>query len=383
MPTRDFSKARRIVVKLGTGVLTDRGHFDAIHFARLTADLSEIARDHELTLVSSGAVALGAERLGLAGRPKTVSSKQAAAAIGQGLLMHRYENAFGAAGFCVAQVLLTHGDFESRTRYLNARRAFECLFGHGAIPVVNENDTVSVDEIKLGDNDNLAGLVAGLISADLLIIASDVDGLYSADPRVDPGARRISFVESVTPDIESLAGGSRSGVGTGGMATKVHAARCAAEAGVPTVIVNGKAPGILLRVLSGEDAGTLFGASLEPLSARKRWLAHALRPKGLLKVDPGAREAVLTQKKSLLPSGIRAVEGNFEHGDPVDVADLSGQVFARGLCAHDSETLRRIAGRHSDEIEAILGQGFEEEAIHRDDLVDIPHEATPPPRPPA
>lgn len=377
MSQRDLSHVRRLVVKLGTGVLTDHGHFDAIHFARLTADLAEIAKACQLTLVSSGAVALGAERLGLEGRPRTLPAKQAAAAVGQGLLMNRYESAFGAAGLCAAQVLLTHGDFSSRTRYLNARRAFECLFEHRAIPIVNENDTVSVDEIKLGDNDNLAGLVAGLIGADLLVIASDVDGLFTADPRRDPAARRLAFVEAVTPEIERLAGDSLSGVGTGGMATKVHAARCAAEAGVPTVIVHGKVPSALPRLLSGEDLGTYFGASQAPLSARKRWLAHALRPKGLLRVDAGARRAVLEAKRSLLPSGIRAVEGQFEVGDPVDVADLDGQVFARGLSAHESGELRRIAGRHSDEIEALLGEGFVEEAIHRDDLVETPHEVTP------
>ncbi|MDR0965200.1 MAG: glutamate 5-kinase [Myxococcales bacterium] len=378
MPQRDFSNVRRIVVKFGTGVLTERGRFDAIHFARLTADLAELAQSRELTLVSSGAVALGVERLGLSGRPKTLQAKQAAAAVGQGLLMHRYENAFAAAGFCVAQILLTHGDFSNRARYLNARRAFECLFEHRAIPIVNENDTVSVDEIKLGDNDNLAGLVSGLIGADLLVIASDVEGLFTADPREDPNARRIGFVEAVTPDIEKLAGGSRSGVGTGGMATKVHAARCAAEAGVPTVIVNGKTPSVLLRLLAGEDLGTYFGARREPLSARKRWLAHALRPKGLLRVDEGARRAVLVSKRSLLPSGVRAVEGQFEAGDPIDVANLDGQVFARGLAAHDADDLRRIAGKHSDEIEALLGEGFVEEAIHRDDLVEQPREPNTP-----
>ena len=380
MQKRDFSKAKRIVVKLGTGVMTGRdGGLNAIHFARLIADLAELAENHELAIVSSGAVALGAQKLRLTSRPKTVSLKQAAAAVGQGILMDRYENAFGAAGYCVAQILLTHGDFSSRTRYLNARRAFDCLFEHGVIPIINENDTVSVDEIKLGDNDNLAGLVSGLISADLLIIASDVEGLFTADPRVDPKAIRIPYVEAVTPEVEALAGGSRSGVGTGGMATKVLAARKASEAGVTTVILNGKEKGIIPRLLAGEDVGTLFGANLEPLSARKRWLAHALRPKGVLKVDDGAQKAILTFHKSLLPSGIKSVEGEFETGDPVDVADLSGKVFARGLSAHDSETLKKIAGEHSDEIERMLGQGFIEEAIHRDDLVDIPHEQTPVP----
>lgn len=372
MTDRDFSHVRRVVVKIGTGVLTDsKGRFDAVHFARLTADLADVARTHQLIVVSSGAVALGVERLGLPGKPKEIPGKQAAAAVGQGLLMHRYESALGPAGFAVAQVLLTHDDFSNRTRYLNARRALECLFEHGALPIINENDTVSVDEIKLGDNDNLAGLVAGLVGADLLVILSDVDGLYTADPRHDPDARKIERVERVTPEIEALAGGSGTQVGTGGMATKVRAARRAAEAGTPTIVAPGKQVGALLRLLADEPIGTLFLAGETPLPARKRWLAHALKPKGTLKVDDGARRAVVEKKHSLLPSGVREISGSFEVGDPVDIAGLDGTVFARGLAGYSASEMRQIAGKHTHEIEPTLGYRYLDEAVHRDDLVEL------------
>jgi glutamate 5-kinase len=372
MPTRNLGSARRVVVKIGSGVLTDsKGRFDAVHFARLTADLADAARGRELAVVSSGAIALGVERLGLAARPKDIPNKQAAAAVGQGVLMHRYESALGPAGFTTAQVLLTHDDFANRTRYLNARRAFDCLLAQGVLPIVNENDTVSVDEIKLGDNDSLAGLVVGLVEADLLVILSDIEALYTADPRTDPAATPIAVVEKVTPEIERLAGGSISGVGTGGMLTKVRAARRAAEAGCPTVVASGKRVGHLLQVLAGEPVGTLFLAASEKLPSRKRWMAHALKPKGVLTVDDGAKRALLTQKRSLLPSGVREVAGSFKNGDPVDIADESGGVFARGLAGYSSDELRRIAGKKTSEIEAVLGYKYLDEVVHRDDLVEL------------
>jgi len=364
--------AQRLVVKIGTGVLTDaRGRFDAVRFARLTADLADAARGREMVIVSSGAVALGVERLGLSSRPKDIPGKQAAAAVGQGVLMNRYENALGPAGFVTAQVLLTHDDFSNRTRYLNARHSLERLIEQGALPIINENDTVSVAEIKLGDNDSLAGLVVGLIEADLLVILSDVDGLYTADPRSDKTAVKLDVVDKVTPDIERLAGGSVSGLGTGGMLTKVRAARRAAEAGAETVIAPGKMQGALLKVLAGEALGTRFKALEERLPARKRWLAHANKPKGTLKVDEGARKALVGSKRSLLPSGVREVVGQFKHGDAVDIAGPDGQVFARGLVAYSAEDLRKIAGKKTADIEAILGYKYLDEAVHRDDLVEL------------
>jgi glutamate 5-kinase len=360
------------VVKIGTSVLTDpQGRFDAVHFARLTADLADAARGRELVVVSSGAIALGVERLGLASRPKDIPGKQAAAAVGQGVLMHRYESALGPAGFVTAQVLLTHDDFANRTRYLNARRALDCLLEQRALPIINENDTVSVDEIKLGDNDSLAGLVVGLIEADLLVVLSDIDGLFTADPRMNPAATRIDEVAKVTPEIERLAGGTVSGMGTGGMHTKVRAARRAAEVGCPTVIASGRRVGSLLQILAGEPVGTLFLAGTEKLPSRKRWMAHALKPKGVLTVDDGAKKALLSQKRSLLPSGLREVVGTFKHGDPVDIADPSGAVFARGLAGYSSDELRRLVGKKSSEIEAVLGYKYLDEVVHRDDLVEL------------
>jgi glutamate 5-kinase len=375
MSQRNFADARRVVVKIGTGVLTDsKGRFDAVHFHRLVADLADTARDRQLVVVTSGAIALGVEQLGLPKKPKDIPGKQACAAVGQGVLMHRYESALGPAGFTTAQILLTHDDFSNRTRYLNARRSLEKMLEQDVIPIINENDTVSVDEIKLGDNDALAGLVVGLISADLLVILSDVDGLYSADPRKDPNARKLDEVKKVTPEIEQLAGGSISGVGTGGMITKVHAARRAAESGAPTVIAPGKRVGALLQVLAGEPVGTLFLASEEKLSSRARWVVHAHKPKGLLKVDDGARKAILVSKRSLLPSGIVEVEGSFQHGDGVEIADLKGKVFARGLVTYSSDELRRIAGHKTTEIEGLLGYKYLDEVVHRDDLVELEEE---------
>ncbi len=372
MSTRALGPARRLVVKIGTGVVTDaHGRFDAVHFARLTADLADAARGRELVVVSSGAIALGVERLGLTARPKDIPGKQAAAAVGQGVLMHRYESALGPAGFVTAQVLLTHDDFANRTRYLNARRALDCLLSQRVLPIINENDTVSVDEIKLGDNDSLAGLVVGLIEADLLVVLSDIDGLYTADPRTNPAATRIDQVAKVTPEIERLAGGSVSGMGTGGMLTKVRAARRAAEVGCPTVIASGWKIGSLLQILAGEPIGTLFLAGNEKLPSRKRWMAHALKPKGVLTVDDGAKKAVLVAKRSLLPSGVRSVAGAFKHGDPVDIADSSGAVFARGLAGYSSDELRRLAGKKTSEIELVLGYKYLDEVVHRDDLVEL------------
>ncbi len=371
MRERNIGIVRRVVVKIGSGVLTDhRGKFDPVHFARLTSDLLDVAREKELVVVSSGAIALGAERMGLASRPRDIPGKQAAAAVGQGLLMHRYENAFGPAGFATAQVLLTHDDFAHRFRYLSARHVFEKLLSARVIPILNENDTIAIQEIKLGDNDYLAGLVVGMIQADLLIILSDVDGLYTADPRIDPEAKKLGEVERITPEIERLAGGSISKVGTGGMITKIRAARRAAQVGTPTIIAPGKQLQCLLDVLAGKPIGTLFKATSR-LSSRKRWLAHALKPKGLLLVDQGAKLALLEDKSSLLPAGIKSVVGGFRQGDPVDIADEQEMVFARGLATYSAEEIRLIAGCQTGAIEGLLGYKYLDEIVHRDDLVEL------------
>jgi len=364
-----LKRAKRVVVKIGTGALTlATGRFNRAHFEALAADLLAASEGRELVVVSSGAIALGVERLGYAARPKDIPGKQACAAVGQSRLMQAYEDALGRGGRKVAQVLLTHDDVQDRRRYLNARHVLNRLLLERVIPVINENDTVSVDELKFGDNDTLAGLVAGLVEADALVVLSDVEGLYDADPRGNPEARLIGEVEEITREILGLAGDTGTFVGTGGMATKVRAAARVTELGTSCVITSGAVPGRLSQVLGGEAVGTLFDARPVRRSARTAWIAHALRPKGKLFVDDGARRAVVEAKKSLLPSGIRKVEGSFEQGDPVDLVDLEGVAIARGLAAYSSDDLRKIAGRKSSEIDALLGYRYLDEAVHRDDL---------------
>lgn len=361
--------ARRVVVKIGTNALTNAtGRFNRAHFKALSDDLLWAAQDRELVVVSSGAIALGVERLRLPARPKDIPGKQACAAVGQSRLMQAYEEAFGQADRHVAQVLLTHEDVQDRRRYLNVKHALERLLETGVVPIINENDTVSVDELKFGDNDTLASLVAGVVEAELLVVLSDVEGLYTADPRKDPEAKLLPQVEAVTPELLALAGGSGSTVGTGGMATKLRAAARVAERGIPCVITSGATSGRLRQVLEGEPIGTLFEAGENRRSARMAWIVHALRPKGRLHVDSGAREAIVTSKRSLLPSGVKQVEGDFGRGDPVDLVDEQGTTFARGLSAYEDSELRRIAGRKSADIELILGYRYIDEAVHRDDL---------------
>ena len=362
-----IASAKRVVVKIGTNALTNTtGRFHRPHFERLANELLLLAKTRELVIVSSGAIALGVERLGLPSRPRDIPGKQACAAVGQSRLMRAWEEAL--APRIVAQVLLTHSDVQDRRRYLNARHALERLISDGVVPVINENDTVSVDEIKFGDNDTLAGLVAGLVSADALVILSDVDGLYDADPRSHPEAKLISTVEVVTRAMLASAGGSGSSVGTGGMATKLRAAQQVTELGIRCVIAAGQKPGTLTRVFEGESEGTVFEPQQGRRDARTAWIAHALKPKGTLVVDAGARAAVLERKKSLLPSGIREVKGNFSHGDPVDLSDERGEVFARGLAAYGADELRKIAGKRTPQIEGALGYRGLDEAVHRDDL---------------
>ncbi|SDD29905.1 glutamate 5-kinase [Myxococcus virescens] len=361
--------ARRVVVKIGTNALTNAtGRFNRQHFDALGQDLLWAAQGRELLVVSSGAIALGVERLGLPSRPRDIPGKQACAAVGQSRLMQAYEEAFAAHGKAVAQVLLTHEDVQERRRYLNVKHTLERLLTAGVVPVINENDTVSVDELKFGDNDTLAGLVAGVVDADALVLLSDVEGLYTGDPRRDAGAELLATVMQVTPEVLALATGTSSGVGTGGMSTKVRAAARASDSGIHCVITSGAVPGRLRAVLEGADVGTHFEPTGSRRSARAAWIAHALRARGTLTVDAGAREAIVTGKRSLLPSGVRGVEGDFGRGDPVDLVDAAGAVFARGLAAYDANELRRIAGHRTADIEAVLGYRYLDEAVHRDDL---------------
>lgn len=326
-------------------------------------------------MVSSGAIALGVERLKLPSRPKDIPGKQACAAVGQSRLMQAYEEAFGRAQKVVAQVLLTHDDVQDRRRYLNAKHALARLISQQVVPIINENDTVSVDEIKFGDNDTLAGWVAGLVEADALIILSDVDGIFEEDPRKNPDARRMPLLNGISEEVLARATGTVSGLGQGGMATKVRAVARASEMGVRSVITSGNLPGRLREALSGADVGTL----IEPLANRRHsrwvWIAHALRPQGRIVVDEGARRAVVGQKASLLPSGILKVEGQFTEGDPVELVDASGTPFGRGLCAYGAEDLRKIAGKKSTDIESLLGYRVLDEAIHRDDLAVLSESA--------
>ncbi len=363
---------KRLVVKVGTGTLADaQGRFDRQNCVRLAGELAEAARGRKLVLVSSGAVTLGAERLGLErgrGRPFDIPTKQACAAVGQPHLMAAWGDALGRHGVVAAQVLLTAEDLASRKRFLNARRTFERLLDAGVVPVVNENDTVAVDEIKVGDNDTLAGLVAGCVEADAVAMLTDVDGLYDRDP-AKPGARLLQEVARVTAEIERIAGGAGSERSVGGMATKVKAARRLAAQGVITALLSGRRPRALPALLAGERVGTVFAPGAVPLSSRKGWLAAAAKGKGIILVDAGARRALVEQKKSLLPSGVRGVEGQFGQGDPVDIAVDPARPFARGLAGYGAEEVRRLAGLKTSEIERALGYKYLDEIVHRNDLV--------------
>jgi glutamate 5-kinase len=372
MPRSTLARAKRIVVKVGTGTLTDAsGRFDRQNCARLGGELAEASRGRRVVLVSSGAVTFGAERLGLVrskAKPWDIPTKQACAAVGQPHLMAAWGEALGAHGRKVAQVLLTADDLASRKRFLNARRTFERLLDEDVVPVVNENDTVAVDEIKVGDNDTLAALVAGCVEADLVAMLTDVEGLYDRSP-AEIGAALLHDVGRVTGDIERMAGGAGTERSVGGMATKVKAARRLAAQGVPTALLSGRRPGALAELLSGARVGTVFAPGKERLPSRKGWLAAAARGKGVIVVDPGARRALVEQKRSLLPSGVRSVEGQFGVGDPVDIAVDPVRPFARGLAGYAADEVRRIAGLKTSEIERALGYKYLDEVVHRDDLV--------------
>jgi glutamate 5-kinase len=367
-----LARTKRIVVKVGTGTLTDEaGRFDRENCARLGAELAELSRGRRVVLVSSGAVALGAERLGLVrsrGKPWDIPTKQAAAAVGQPHLMSAWGAALGAHGRFVAQVLLTADDLASRTRFLNARRTFERLLAEEVVPVVNENDTVAVDEIKVGDNDTLAGLVAGCVEAELVVMLTDVEGLYDRSPSL-PGAALLHDVARITAEVERMAGGAGTERSVGGMATKVKAARRLASQGVATALLSGRRPGALRELLAGERIGTVFARGPERLPARKGWLAAAARGKGVIVVDAGARRALVESGRSLLPSGVRTVHGHFRVGDPVDIAVDPARPFARGLAGYGADEVRRIAGLKTSEIERALGYKYLDEIVHRDDLV--------------
>jgi glutamate 5-kinase len=362
---------RRIVVKVGSNVLAGP---TGLRQERVTALASEIAAliagGRQVVVVSSGAVAAGATRLGPnAPSRQRIEWRQAAAAIGQIGLMAAYERAFAAHERQVAQVLLTHADLADRRRYLNARHTLRTLLDLGVVPIVNENDTVAVEELRFGDNDNLSALTAALVEVDLLVVLSDVDGLHTRDPRVDPAATLVRVVRADDEATLAAAGPSRSDVGTGGMASKIAAARKAAAAGIPTVIADGTRAGVLAAVFDpAVEAGTLVLADGDPLGHRKHWIAYTLKPAGALRVDAGAERAVAEGGRSLLPSGVHAVEGNFGVGDCVRLLGPDGHEFARGLVNYGAAELERIKGAQTRSIEGLLGYKGSDEVVHRDDL---------------
>lgn len=366
-----LKRAKRFVVKVGSVVLASYDcRLDQATVDRLASELLELRKaGKEVILVSSGAILAGMGQLGLKEKPRSIPLKQAVAAVGQSHLMRNYEEAFAPNGQRVAQVLLTQDDLQNRIRYLNARNTLFTLLGIGVIPIINENDTVAIDEIKFGDNDNLSALVATLVDADLLVILTDTEGLYTSDPRKDPSARLVPLVKRITEEIKLWAGESARGIGTGGMSTKVSAARIAASVGIPTIVANGLEKGILHRVFSGEAVGTLFLPSHSKMKSRQRWLAFATRPHGQIVVDEGAKMALTHSGKSLLPSGILATARPFQVGDVVSLLNSEGVEFARGLVNYTSEEVEKIKGLKSTEIEGALGYKHSDEVIHRNNLV--------------
>jgi glutamate 5-kinase len=363
--------ARRLVVKVGSALVTDEGRgLDPVAIDRWGAQIARLrAGGKEVVMVSSGAIAEGVKRLGWPRRPREIHALQAAAAVGQMGLAQVYETCFRAHGLQTAQVLLTHEDLADRRRYLNARATLLTLLQHGVVPIINENDTVVTDEIKVGDNDTLGALVTNLIDADVLVILTDQQGLYTADPRRDPGATLLPRVTAGDPALEAMAGGAGSSIGKGGMITKVMAARRAAGGGASTVICSGREPQVLLRLAAGEAVGTEFIAQTPRLAARKQWLADHLQLRGAVRVDAGAVRALRGEGKSLLPIGVVEVVGEFERGEAVAVIDAEGREVARGLSNYAASDARRIARRPSSEIESVLGFVEESELIHRDNLV--------------
>lgn len=372
MPDRKsmVARVRRVVIKVGSAVLTGTQGLDSQVVESIAEDICNLMRQkRQVLLVSSGAIASGLKKMGIAKKPASVSQKQALAAIGQGLLMMAYEEAFGRRGQKVAQVLLTRDDLAHRRRYLNARNTILTLLNWRIVPIINENDTVSFEEIKFGDNDNLSAMVANLVDAEMLLCLTTTEGLYERDPSIDPNARLIPLVNGLDRAVEGFATTSTNRAGTGGMASKVAAARKMALAGIPTIIANGTRPGMIGRVFSGEDLGTLFLPSQTHLCGRKHWIAFTKSPRGDIIVDSGAAQALLEMGKSLLPSGIKGVNGRFSQGDSVRVIAESGEPLAIGLVNYHSGEIRKLMGARSSEIEARLGFRHDDEVIHKDNLV--------------
>jgi len=371
MERRDIPQVKRCVVKVGSALITaDGAGLDLQAIDSWVAQLAELhAQGVELVLVSSGSIAEGMSRLGWAQKPIEVNKLQAAAAVGQMGLVQAYETAFKRHGIGTAQMLLTHGDMADRRRYLNARGTLTTLLQLGVVPVVNENDTVTTAEIRVGDNDTLGALVANLVGADMLVILTDQSGLYDADPRGNPKAKLIGTAKAGDPALPKMAGPSGTAIGSGGMLTKVLAAEKAARSGASTLIASGREHNVLLRAFSGEDVGTLLQADHVPMVARKQWLANQLQVRGRVVVDEGAVKVLLNSGSSLLPVGVTAVFGEFQRGELLQVVSSDGEEIARGLCNYGTSDVNQILGLSSKAMPEVLGQRMREpELIHRDNM---------------
>ncbi len=365
-----LKSVQRVVVKVGSGVLTAADGLNMAIIDELSTAICNIqAKGIEVILVSSGAIASGLRKIGISKRPDSVSHQQALAAAGQSCLMTAYEEAFGRHNQKVAQLLLTRDDLNHRRRYLNARNTILTLLSWNVIPIINENDTVVVDEIKFGDNDNLSAMVTNLMEAHLLVNLTNIDGLFDKDPRTNNDAQLIRVIEKVTRNVKQYAGSIPGFLGTGGMASKISAANKVALGGVPTIIANGLNPGILKKIFSGDEEGTLFLPQQASLCKRKHWIVFTKSPKGEIVIDHGAESAIVKSGKSLLPSGIIDVRGKFRIGDSVQLINESEAEIAVGMTNYDASDIKRIAGKNTSEIESILGFKYDDEVIHRDNLV--------------
>ena len=366
-----IAKVKTAVVKIGSSVLThDDGFLDESVFNEIAGQVFKLRqRGIKTIIVSSGAIASGMKRLGLLSKPKEVDLKQAISACGQTELIRKYEEAFSEFGLNVAQILLTRDGFSDRKRFLNSRKTIRRLLQMEIIPVINENDTVAFEEIMFGDNDNLAALVISLTEADLLVLLSDVEGFFDKDPSKDENAKLLSTIAEIDSRIESFAGDTFGRTTSGGMRTKIQAARSAAAFGVPTIIANGKRKDVLLSIFRGMDYGTVILPTKERLKGRKHWIAYTLTPRGKLVLDDGAAQAITEKGRSLLPSGIREVEGEFGIGELVSCVDSRAVEISRGLCSYASSEVRKIIGKKSSEIESVLGYRYSDEIIHRNEMV--------------
>ncbi len=368
---KELKDIRKIVVKIGTSVITtDSGRLDQNRLKSIVEQVAWLVKKgYKCLLVTSGAIAAGVESLNLEKRPKTIPALQASAAVGQGLLVNNYAQLFLPHGIMVGQVLLTQHDTTHRHQYVNARNTLAKLLDYGAVPIINENDSTAVDEIKFGDNDTLAALVAGLIQADLLILCTDTDGLFTCDPKKDKEACLLSRVDEIDEETEKLASGAGTHFGSGGMVTKLNAAKIVTMGGTGMVIVNGQKDGIIKKVIKGEEVGTYFPPKKDTISGKKLWIAFGRISQGRVIVDDGAKRALISQGKSLLPAGVISCQGNFSVGDAVDISDGEGKIFAKGLTNYSFKELKKIKGLKTDKLKQILEGEVSQEVIHRDCLV--------------